>query len=100
MTCQLTFTLTCLLNCPLSSALAQVRALALRVMSSIRVPEIVQIQLLAVKKCASDSSPYVRKCAANAIPKIYSVDREQAEPLVRWTAPPPPAPFPSSVFSR
>jgi len=25
---------------------------------------------------------YVRKCAANAIPKIYSVDKEQEEPLV------------------
>ena len=58
-----------------------VRAMALRVMSTMRVPEIIQIQLLAVKKCASDSSPYVRKCAANAIPKIFSVDREQEEPL-------------------
>lgn len=60
-----------------------VRAMALRVMSSIRVPEIIQIQLLAVKKCASDSSPYVRKCAANAIPKIFSLDREQRGPLVQ-----------------
>uniref|UniRef100_A0A7S2SUN3 AP-3 complex subunit beta n=1 Tax=Rhizochromulina marina TaxID=1034831 RepID=A0A7S2SUN3_9STRA len=58
-----------------------VRAMALRVMSSIRVPEIIQIQLLAVKKCASDSSPYVRKCAANAIPKIFRLDREQREAL-------------------
>ena len=38
-----------------------VRAMALRVMTSIRVPDVIQIQLLAVKKCAGDSSPYVRK---------------------------------------
>merc|ERR1719359_2726682 len=44
-----------------------VRAMALRVMTSISVPDVIQIQLLAVKKCAGDSSPYVRKCAANAI---------------------------------
>ena len=55
--------------------------MALRVMSSIRVPEIIQIQLLAVKKCANDSSPYVRKCAANAIPKIYKMSPDQREPL-------------------
>merc|ERR1719409_1647789 len=50
-----------------------VRAMALRVMTSIRVPDVIQIQLLAVKKCAGDSSPYVRKCAANAIAKLVSL---------------------------
>ena len=49
-----------------------IRGLALRVMTSIRVADIIQIQLLAVRKCATDSSPYVRKCAANAVPKIFS----------------------------
>ena len=44
-----------------------IRGLALRVMTSIRVGDIIQIQLLAVRKCASDSSPYVRKCAANGM---------------------------------
>jgi AP-3 complex subunit beta len=29
-----------------------------------------------------DMSPYVRKTAANAIPKLYSLDPEQKEPLV------------------
>ncbi|CAM9291460.1 unnamed protein product [Discosporangium mesarthrocarpum] len=58
-----------------------IKALALRVMTSIRVPDIIQIQLLAVRDCASDSSPYVRKCAANAIPKIYTLDPEQAPQL-------------------
>lgn len=41
-----------------------IRGLALRVMTSIRCPDIIQIQLLAVRKCASDSSPYVKRCAA------------------------------------
>jgi AP-3 complex subunit beta len=58
-----------------------IRGLALRVMTSIRVPDIIQIQLLAVRKCAADSSPYVRKCAANAIPKVYSMDAEQLDNL-------------------
>eukprot|EP00611_Tribonema_gayanum_P006356 TRINITY_DN15652_c0_g1_i1.p2 TRINITY_DN15652_c0_g1~~TRINITY_DN15652_c0_g1_i1.p2 ORF type:complete len:225 (-),score=72.60 TRINITY_DN15652_c0_g1_i1:17-691(-) len=60
-----------------------IRALALRVMTSIRVPDIIQIQLLAVRKCAGDSSPYVRKCAASAIPKIYALDREQGPELCK-----------------
>jgi AP-3 complex subunit beta len=47
-----------------------IRALALRVLTSIRVPDIVQIQILGIQKCASDMSPYVRKCAANALAKI------------------------------
>jgi len=47
-----------------------IRALALRVLSSIRINDILQIQILGVQKCASDSSPYVRKCAANALSKL------------------------------
>lgn len=58
-----------------------IRGLALRVMTSIRVPDIIQIQLLAARKCATDSSPYVRKCAANALPKIYAFDPEQLDQL-------------------
>ena len=53
-----------------------IRAMALRVMTSIRVPDIIQIQMLAVRKCAADSSPYVRRCAANAAPKLSMLDRE------------------------
>ncbi|KAJ8598604.1 hypothetical protein CTAYLR_001704, partial [Chrysophaeum taylorii] len=56
-----------------------IRAMALRVMTSIRVADIVQIQLLAIKKCASDSSPYVRKCAANAISKMKEQSGELEE---------------------
>jgi AP-3 complex subunit beta len=54
-----------------------IRGLALRVMTSIRVPDVIQIQLLASRKCASDSSPYVRKCAATSLAKIYLLDAEQ-----------------------
>ena len=48
-----------------------IRAQALRVMSSIRLKVIVQIIQLAIKKCVTDSSPYVRKMAAHAITKVY-----------------------------
>ncbi len=58
-----------------------IRALALRVMTSIRVRDIIQIQLLAVRKCAVDSSPYVRKCAANALPKIFALDPDHGADL-------------------
>jgi len=51
-----------------------IRALALRVMTSIRVRDIIQIQLIAIRKCAGDSSPYVRKCAANALSKVHAMD--------------------------
>ncbi|KAG7004908.1 AP-3 complex subunit beta-2 [Physcia stellaris] len=52
----------------------QVRALALRVMSGIRVPVISQIVSLAIKRGCGDMSPYVRKAAALAIPKCYKLD--------------------------
>lgn len=59
-----------------------IRASALRVLSSIRVSMIVPIVMLAIKDAASDMSPYVRKTAAHAIPKLYSLDSEQKEELV------------------
>jgi hypothetical protein len=54
----------------LSDSEQLIRALALRVLSSIRINDILQIQILGVQKCASDVSPYVRKCAANALSKL------------------------------
>ena len=59
-----------------------IRASALRVLSSIRVPMIVPIVMLAIKDSASDMSPYVRKTAAHAIPKLYALDPEQKEELI------------------
>ena len=38
-----------------------IRASALRVLSSIRVPLIAQVVMIAIRKCANDGSPYVRK---------------------------------------
>ncbi|KAI4257095.1 MAG: hypothetical protein L6R42_005869 [Xanthoria sp. 1 TBL-2021] len=52
----------------------QVRAMALRVMSGIKVPVISQIVSLAIKRGCGDMSPYVRKAAALAIPKCYKLD--------------------------
>lgn len=48
-----------------------IRASALRVLSSIRVPIIVPIMMLAIKEASADLSPYVRKTAAHAIQKLY-----------------------------
>jgi AP-3 complex subunit beta len=56
----------------LADAEQLIRALALRALTSIRVEEIIHIQILAVQTCAlSDRSPYVRKCAANALSKLW-----------------------------
>jgi len=59
-----------------------IRASALRVLSSIRVPMIVPIMLLAIKESSVDMSPFVRKTAAHAIPKLYSLDPEMKEELI------------------
>lgn len=58
----------------LSDQNPHVRALALRVMSGIRVPVISQIVGLGIKRGCSDMSPYVRRAAALAIPKCYNLD--------------------------
>ncbi|XP_053697786.1 AP-3 complex subunit beta-2 isoform X1 [Sabethes cyaneus] len=58
-----------------------IRASALRVLSSIRVTMIVPIVMLAIRDSASDMSPYVRKTAAHAIPKLYSLDPDQKNEL-------------------
>ena len=58
----------------LSDQSPQVRAMALRVMSGIRVPVISQIVSLGIKKGCADMSPIVRKTAALAIPKCYRLD--------------------------
>ncbi|KAK3943333.1 adaptin N terminal region-domain-containing protein [Diplogelasinospora grovesii] len=68
----------------LSDANPQVRALALRTMSGIRVPVISQIVSLAIKKGAGDMSPYVRRAAALAIPKCYRLDPSQLPQLLDY----------------
>ncbi|XP_063718374.1 AP-3 complex subunit beta-2-like isoform X5 [Symsagittifera roscoffensis] len=59
-----------------------IRACALRVLSSIRVSVITPIMLLAIKDACADMSPFVRKSAANAIPKLYSLDVDTKEELI------------------
>ncbi|KAL5105653.1 AP-3 complex subunit beta-2 [Taenia crassiceps] len=59
-----------------------VRASALRVLSSIRIPVIAPIVMLAVRDGAVDLSSYVRRAVAHAIPKLYSLDPDAKESLV------------------
>jgi vesicle coat complex subunit len=68
----------------LSDPSPQVRALALKTMSGIRVPVISQIVSLAIKKGVADMSPYVRKAAALSIPKCYRLDPSQSPQLVEY----------------
>ncbi|KAG5997899.1 hypothetical protein E4U43_002556 [Claviceps pusilla] len=68
----------------LSDPSPQVRALALKTMSGIRVPVISQIVSLAIKKGVADMSPYVRKAAALAIPKCYRLDPSQSPQLIDY----------------
>lgn len=58
----------------LSDTNPQIRALALKTMSGIRVPVISQIVSLAIKKGLGDMSAHVRKTAALAIPKCYRLE--------------------------
>ncbi len=62
----------------------QVRAMALRVMSGIRVPVISQIVSLGIKRGCGDMSPYVRKAAALAIPKCYRLDPRTLPQLMEY----------------
>ncbi|KAL6123698.1 hypothetical protein ACLB2K_076217 [Fragaria x ananassa] len=50
-----------------------VRAWALRAMAGIRLHVIAPLVMVAVGKCARDPSVYVRKCAANALPKLHDL---------------------------
>jgi AP-3 complex subunit beta len=61
---------------------ALVRGMALRVLCSIRVREIVQIQVISIKKLMRDMSPYVRKVCAHALSKVYQLDSSVKESLV------------------
>eukprot|EP01071_Lankesteria_metandrocarpae_P014921 Lankesteria_metandrocarpae@DN914_c0_g1_i1.p1 len=54
-----------------------VRAAALRGMTSIRAVEIIQIVMTNIRKAAGDTSPYVRKTAAQCIPKAMAIDSDQ-----------------------
>ncbi|CAJ1454115.1 unnamed protein product [Effrenium voratum] len=61
----------------LSNQSQQIRASALRAMASIKVLEVIQLVMVAVRTAAGDSSPYVRKTAAQCMIKVYGVDADQ-----------------------
>ncbi|XP_056167312.1 uncharacterized protein LOC130134415 isoform X3 [Syzygium oleosum] len=54
-----------------------VRVWALRTMAGIRLHIVAPLVLVAVNKCARDPSVYVRKCAANAVPKLFDLRIEE-----------------------
>lgn len=63
------------------------RSLALRVLTCMEVPDVLQLQILGVRTCCKDTSPYVRKCAVNAVGKLHPrcmeiADDAQANQLV------------------
>ena len=51
-------------------------------MSSIRLPIISPILLQGISEASTDMSPYVRKTAAHAIPKLASIDPSTREQLI------------------
>ncbi|KAG5441193.1 AP-3 complex subunit beta-2 [Clonorchis sinensis] len=59
-----------------------IRASALRVLSSIRIPMLLPIVMLAIQDACKDLSPFVRKVAAHAILKVYSLDPEEKDRLI------------------
>ena len=59
-----------------------IRGCALRVLSSIRVPIIAPILLQGIKEASADMSPYVRKTAAHAIPKLAETDESCHDELI------------------
>ncbi|CAH8658176.1 unnamed protein product [Dicrocoelium dendriticum] len=60
-----------------------VRGSALRVLSSIRIPMLVPIVMLALEEACKDISPYVRKLSAYAVLKVYRLDPSEKERLVK-----------------
>ncbi|KAJ0246924.1 AP3-complex subunit beta-A [Hirschfeldia incana] len=59
-----------------------VRAWALRTMAGIRLHVIAPLALAAVTKCARDPAVYVRKCAANALPKLNDLRLDEHAPAI------------------
>ncbi|EMS12124.1 Adapter-related protein complex 3 (AP-3) subunit [Entamoeba histolytica HM-3:IMSS] len=66
----------------LSSPHTFIRTTALQSITSLRVRDIAQLMVIAVSKAIKDTSPYVRKAAALAIPKIYNLDERRFDECV------------------
>ncbi|KPA81609.1 putative adaptin [Leptomonas pyrrhocoris] len=56
-----------------------VRALALRMLAALRIPAIQPVVMVAVRKCADDFAPVVRKTAALALVQMHSVARNDLD---------------------
>ncbi|EPY24579.1 AP-3 complex subunit beta, partial [Angomonas deanei] len=54
-----------------------VRSLALRMLSSLRIPSIYPVVMVAVQKCSQDITAHVRKTAAIALTQLYALSPEQ-----------------------
>ncbi|KAH9930143.1 adaptin N terminal region-domain-containing protein [Fomitopsis serialis] len=67
----------------LSDSSPLIRAMALRLLSGLNMPVIASILVIAIKKAASDISPYVRKAAALALPKCYNLDPSHQPELIQ-----------------
>jgi vesicle coat complex subunit len=50
-----------------------IRALAVRTMSSLRVPKLNEYLVEPLKNALNDEDPYVRKTAVLSVPKIYEI---------------------------
>lgn len=62
------------------------RAMALRVLSSIKVRMVAPVIIMAVAKASRDPNPYVRKIAALAIPKCFQIESSQLSTLLESLA--------------
>lgn len=56
-----------------------IRALAVRTMSSLRVPKLNEYLVEPLKIALNDEDPYVRKTAVLSIPKVYEIAPNDAE---------------------
>ena len=56
-----------------------IRALAVRTMSSLRVPKLNEYLVPTLKDALKDDDPYVRKTAVLSIPKVYEIAPNDSE---------------------
>lgn len=54
----------------------------MKAMSSIRLPVVIPLVMIALWTAVKDTASYVRKAAANSIPKVFRVDQSQSDELI------------------
>ncbi|OMJ18911.1 AP-3 complex subunit beta-2 [Smittium culicis] len=59
-----------------------IRAMALKVLSGIKIRQISPLIVMSIKKCSSDPSPHVRKAAAMATLKVFRNDPTMSDQLI------------------